>query len=431
MTSPSILISGASIAGPALAYWLRRHGMRPVVVERAPDLRLGGQTVDLRGVGKDVVYKMGLEQQVHERTTREEGIHFVDEAGRTRASLRADDFGGEGPIAAVELLRGELASMLYEHTRHETEYRFNDRVESLREQGDKVHVRFLRGAERTFDLVIAADGTRSKTRDLVFGRDTEFRFLGGYAAYFTIPRADSDGTWARMCSLPGRRGVLLRPDNLGTTRALLTYFSSDPNEDKRDPRAQKDMLQRLFADAGWEAPRVLAEMERSTDFYLQAIGQVRMPRWSRGRVAVVGDAAYAPSGVTGMGTSLALVGAYVLAGELARHRGDHRAAFASYESLMRPYVTQTQRLPPGIPRLANPKTRLGIQVFHTLLSYATQPLVTRALGRVLRPPADKIRLPDYASLQQRPPFSADAWADASAEAPVREPSSGSAAPPSL
>jgi 2-polyprenyl-6-methoxyphenol hydroxylase-like FAD-dependent oxidoreductase len=408
MTSPSILISGASIAGPVLAYWLRRYGMNPVVVERAPNLRLGGQTVDLRGAGKDVVYKMGLERQVHARTTHEEGIVFLDEAGRARASWRADDFGGEGLIAAVEILRGELASMLYEHTRHETEYLFGDRVESLRDEGDKVQVRFLNGAERTFDLVIAADGTRSKTRDLVFGSETEVRFLGGYAAYFTLPRRDSDGTWARSCALPGSRGVLLRPDNLGTTRALLTYLSSDPGQDKLEPRVQKEMLKRLFAHAGWETPRVLAEMERSDDFYLQGISQVRMPRWSRGRVAVVGDAAYAPSGVTGMGTTLALVGAYLLAGELARHRGDHRAAFASYEALMRPYVSRTQHLPPGIPRLANPKTRLGIKVFHTVLRSATHPLVTRALGKVLRPPADTLQLPDYSSLETVPFTSAQA-----------------------
>ena len=402
MTSPSILISGASIAGPALAYWLRRYGMNPVIVERASELRPGGQTVDLRGAGKEVIYRMGLQQQVLARTTHEEGIHFVDAAGRPRATLRADDFGGEGLIAAVEILRGELASMLYEHTRHETEYLFDNRVESLREEGDKVRVRFLKGAERSFDLVIAADGTRSKTRDLVFGSDTEIRFLGGYAAYFTIPRRDADDGWARMFNLPGRRGVLLRPDNVGTTRALLTYFSDSPNEDRLEPRVQKDKLQRLFAGAGWETPRVLAEMERSTDFYLQGINQVRMPRWSRGRVAVVGDAAYAPSGVTGMGTTLAIVGAYVLAGELARHRGDHRAAFASYEAVMRPYVTQTQQLPPGIPKIANPKTQLGIQVGHTVLRYATQPLVTRILGRVLRPPAEAVRLPDYSSLEQRP-----------------------------
>ncbi|WP_434390267.1 FAD-dependent monooxygenase [Melittangium boletus] len=401
MTSPSILIAGASIAGPVLAYWLRRYGMNPVVVERAPDLRLGGQTVDLRGAGKDVVYRMGLERQVHERTTREEGIHFLDESGQIRASLGADDFGGEGPIAGVEILRGELASMLYEHTRHETEYLFGDRVESLHQEDDKVQVRLLNGGERTFDLVIAADGTRSKTRDLVFGAGTELRFLGGYAAYFTIPRVDSDGTWARACALPDGRSVLLRPDNLGTTRALLTYLSSNPGHDKLDPRAQKDMLQRLFAHAGWETPRVLAEMEHSPDFYLQGITQIRMPCWSRGRVAVVGDAAYAPSGVTGMGTTLALVGAYILAGELARYRDSHQAAFASYEALMRPYVTRTQHLPPGIPRLANPRTRLGIKVFHSVLRSATHPLVTRALGKVLRPPADTLQLPDYSALDRR------------------------------
>ncbi|MET0402082.1 MAG: FAD-dependent monooxygenase, partial [Cystobacter sp.] len=192
MTHASILITGAGIAGPALAYWLNRYGMKVTLVERAEELRTGGQNVDLRGGGREVVRLMGLEDEVRARNTTEEGIHFVDEAGRTRASLPATAFGGEGLVAELEILRGELVKLLYERTRDDTEYLFGDRVAGLVERGDKVHVQFLKGPERAFDLVIAADGIRSKTRELVFTDTAEIKSFGAYVAYFTIPRLGSD-----------------------------------------------------------------------------------------------------------------------------------------------------------------------------------------------------------------------------------------------
>jgi 2-polyprenyl-6-methoxyphenol hydroxylase-like FAD-dependent oxidoreductase len=394
MTHASILITGAGIAGPALAYWLNRYGMKTTIVERAEELRTGGQNVDLRGGGREVARLMGLEDEVRARNTTEEGIHFVDEAGRTRASLPATAFGGEGLVAELEILRGELVKLLYERTRDDTEYLFGDRVAGLVERGDKVHVQFLKGPERAFDLVIAADGIRSKARELVFADEAEIKSFGAYVAYFTIPRLGSDGTWSRMLNVPGSRSVLLRPDNQGTTRAFLGFFSRERELDRLEPAEQKARLRRVFADVGWEAPRVLSEMETSPDFYFDTVAQVKMPRWSRGRVALVGDAGYCPSGFTGMGTSLAMVGAYVLAGELARH-ADHRAAFESYEALLRPYVTRAQSLPPGLPRLANPKTRAGIAIEHALLRVATRPVISRLLGRLVSTSDKSITLPDY------------------------------------
>ncbi|OJH35796.1 FAD-dependent monooxygenase [Cystobacter ferrugineus] len=394
MAERSVLICGASIAGPALAFWLKRHGFRPVIVERAPELRTGGQSVDVRGAGQEVVRRMNLEQAIRARTTHEAGIAFVDSEGREKARISTEALDGKGPTAELEILRGELARVLYDATREDTEYLFGDRVASLTETGDRVRVGFLHGPEREFDLVIAADGIRSKTRELVFGDEARIRSLGLYIAYFTIPREPSDDTWARWYNAPGCRGLVLRPDNVGTTRALLTFLSPPRGYERLGQDEQKDVLRRVFADAGWQVPRALAGLTGTQDFYFEAIGQVRMPRWSRGRVALVGDAAYCASPISGMGTSLALVGAYILAGELSRHES-HAEAFAAYERLMRPYVARAQDVPSVAPRLANPRTRAGIALGHTVLRLATAPGVRQLLGRLLTPPAEIISLPDY------------------------------------
>lgn len=394
MAPRTVLICGAGIAGPTLAYWLKRHGMHPVIVERAPELRAGGQSVDLRGAGREVVRRMNLEEAVRTRTTHEEGIAFVDSQGRAKARLSATAFEGNGPTAELEILRGQLVQLLYDATREDTEYLFDNKVTSLTDTGDRVRVGFLHGPEREFDLVIVADGIRSKTRELAFQGEAHIRSMDLYMGYFTIPREPTDDTWARWYNLPGSRSLLLRPDNVGTARAVLTFRSPPQGYERLGQDAQKDVLRRVFADAGWQVPRALAGLAGTQDFYFEAIGQVRMPRWSKGRVALLGDAAYCASPISGMGTSLAMVGAYVLAGELSRHE-DPAQAFAAYERLMRPYVTRAQDIPKVAPRLASPKTRAGIAVGHAVLRVATAPGVRQVLGRLLVPPAESFTLPDY------------------------------------
>ncbi|RSN54440.1 FAD-binding monooxygenase [Amycolatopsis sp. WAC 04182] len=389
--SRTILISGAGIAGPALAYWLHRHGMTATVIERAPEPRLGGQTVDLRGAGRTVIERMGLEQAARDRLTQEEGLRFVEGRNRIRASFGAD---GDGFVTELEILRGELAELLHEHTRDDIDYVFGDEITGLTETGDGVDVTFRNGADRRFALVVLADGFRSRTRDLVFADIARTRSFGLYTAYFTIPRSESDERWARWYNATGRRVVILRPDNRGTTRATLSFLYPRPGLDRLRFPAQQDFLRRHYADAGWETPRVLDAMGDSPDFYFESVGQMRLEHWSRGRIAAVGDAAYCASPLSGMGTSLALVGAYVLAGELSRHP-DHRDAFRAYETIMRPYVTQAQNVSWFAPRLASPKTRTGIRLLTTLAGLATNPTISRLTSRFTTPPADAIDLPSY------------------------------------
>lgn len=394
MTERTVLICGASIAGPALAYWLQRQGWRTVVVERAPGLRLGGQNVDVRGAGREVIRRMGLEDAVRAATTGEAGVRFVDADNATLAEFAAGTSDTDGATAEVEILRGDLAQLLHEKTRDTTEYVFGDRVTRLVDSAGGVTVSFEHGEDRVVDLVVAADGIRSSTRALVFGGEVDIRPLGMYTAYLTVPRNETDSAWARWYNAPGGRTLTLRPDNVGTTRATLSFMSPPRGYERLPPERQKDVLRERFADAGGEAPRILDALTDSTDMYFESIGQVRLKQWSRGRFGLVGDAGYCPSPISGMGTSLALVGAYVLAGELGRH-ATHTAGFAAYEALMRPYVGQAQHLPPGTPRLANPRTTFGIKAFNTALKIASSGLMTRVGSRFLSPPSDKIELPDY------------------------------------
>ncbi|MGY6654790.1 FAD-dependent monooxygenase [Amycolatopsis sp. TRM77291] len=390
----NILISGAGIAGTALAFWLRRHGVAATVVERAPAPRLGGQTVDLRGAGRTVVERMGLEQAARDRVTHEAGLRFVDRRGRVRASFAADSLDGDGFVTELEILRGELAGLLHQSTREDTEYVFGDEITGLTDTGDGVDVTFRAGSGRRFDLVVLADGFRSRTRGLVFADLVRTRSFGLYTAYFTVPRAGSDGRWARWYNAPGRRVVTLRPDNQGTTRASLSFLLPRPGLERLRLPAQQEFLRRHYVDAGWETPRVLDGLGGSPDYFFESVGQIRLEHWSRGRIAVVGDAAYCASPLSGMGTSLALVGAYVLAGELGRHAG-HVDAFRSYEAIMRPYVDQAQKVPWIAPRLAAPKSRAGIGLLHALAGLAAGPRVGRFAARFTNPPSDAIELPRY------------------------------------
>lgn len=393
------MISGASIAGPTLAFWLRRYGLRPVVIERAEALRLGGQNVDVRGAARVVARRMGIEDDIRAATTGEQGLRFVDARGRTRAEFPAGTSSSDGFTAELEILRGDLARILYDRTRDGTEYIFGDHITGLDEAGDRVTVSFARGESRDFDLVIAADGVRSTTRALVFGDEPQLRELGLYMAYFTIPRASTDDAWWRWYNAPGGRTINLRPDNVGTTRVMLSFMFEPRGYDRLGPDEQRQVLRRVYRDAGWEAPRVLAALDDAADMYFESIGQVRAPRWSRGRVALVGDAGYCASPISGMGTSLALTGAYVLAGELARHQ-DHREAFASYERVLRPYVAKAQKLPPGAPRLAHPRTRAGIAVFNAALRLAARAQASGVGSKILASPADQLEVPDYSALER-------------------------------
>jgi 2-polyprenyl-6-methoxyphenol hydroxylase-like FAD-dependent oxidoreductase len=393
----TVLISGAGIAGPTLAYWLRRHGFTPTVVEIAPGMRPGGQTVDLRGAGRTVIERMGLMDEARERCVDQRGLAYVNAAGRHLAEMTVADFDGDGIISELEILRGDLAELLYTATADDVEYLFGRHLVELTDVGDEVRVTFDDGTERTFDLVVGADGPHSGVRRLAFGPEERFvRPLGGYNAWFTAPdRVGLDG-WFEMYNERGGLVVSMRPDTVpGQAKAGLAFASAPLAYDRRDLAAQRQLLADRFSGAGGQAAALVEAAATADDFYFDAISQVQMDRWSSGRVALVGDAGYCPSPLTGMGTSLGLVGAYILAGQLAQSQGDHQRAFAGYESLMRPYVKHGQELPPGGVKGYAPLSAFSIWS----RTYSMKLMVSRPLRGIVKKlffsHAEAIDLPDY------------------------------------
>ena len=404
MTRPTVLISGASIAGPALAFWLARYGWDTTVIERAPAFRTGGQNIDVRGAAREVLRRAGLEDIVREATTGEVGTRFLGRNGTILAEFPAGRSDTAGATAEIEILRGDLSRVLVDAGQGHTTYRYGDRITALNDTATDVAVSFENAADEKFSLVVAADGMSSATRGLVFDGEVAVRPLNMEMTYLTIPRTETDSDWWRWYNEPGGRAVTLRPDRHGTTRAVLSSIiyspaDRDAGSGQRSADEQKTRLRRQFSNVGWEAARVLHALDDADDMYFESIGQVLAPRWFQDRVALLGDAAWCASPISGMGTSLAIVGAYVLAGELASHV-DHRDAFAGYDRIMRPYVEQAQQLPPGTPRIANPRTRLGLSALRLALRLASSRPGKAIAAQLFSPPADKIQLPDYTHLEQ-------------------------------
>lgn len=345
MSGTRVLVAGASIAGPALAHWLRRRGAEVTVVERAPGLRPGGQAVDARGVAKEVIRRMGLDAEVRAARTRTAGAYTVDVDGKVLETFRADDHDGDGYISEIEILRGDLSRVLHDDTRDGVEYIFGDRIAELTQDADGVDVVFEGGDRRRFALVIGADGLYSGLRAMVFGPHERFvRHLGHALAFYTVPNEFELDRWLIDYQTAGRSAGLRPIQDATQAMALFSFVAPDLDVDYRDIAAQKRLLREQMTGMGWLTPRILAHLDDTPDFYLDQVAQVVMDRWSSGRVGLLGDAAFSSSPYSGQGTGLALVGAYILAGELAAADWNPDAGFAAYEQRMRPFVEANQEI---------------------------------------------------------------------------------------
>jgi 2-polyprenyl-6-methoxyphenol hydroxylase-like FAD-dependent oxidoreductase len=389
MRNQTVLISGASIAGPALAYWLSRYGFDVTVVEKAPALRPGGQAVDFKGrTHRTVLERMGIWDEIQRRQTGRTDTVYLDAAGRPRAVISGEFTGGD-----VEILRGDLAAIMYERTAADCDYRFADSVTALTETPAGVHVTFERGAAQTFDLVVGADGIHSRVRRLAFGPERDYvHHLGYYYCVAGAPgwghdRQRRERLTARAWTAPGRSAA--RGGSKGSH--LYVFASPELDYDRGDTAAQQRLVAEKFAGLGGEVPSMLAELGQLDGFYLDAIAQVRMDgRYTSGRVALLGDAAYGNT-LGGFGTGLAVVGAYVLAGELARAGGDHTVAFARYTETMAGYAKIAGTVNAG--RFMAPRTALGLRARNWFLR-------SRAFGLMMKytdSKANDIDLADYAA----------------------------------
>ncbi len=394
------LISGASIAGPALAYWLHHHGWDVTVVEKAPAVRAGGYPIDVRGVALDVLDRMGVLPQVRAAHIDTRRLTFMTPAGRVAGRIRAEQLTGGTEGRDLELARGRLTTILFDAVRDDVEWIFNDSIATLDDHGDGVGVTFVSGASGEFDVVIGADGLHSHTRRLVFGPEEQFnRYLGYCFAGFTIPNGLGLSHEVLTWSAPGRMAAIYAPGCTGTLHGfLMTSRPQPPLAELGDAEAQRALMAEVFGGDGWLIPELLDGMRAADDVFFDVTSQIHMPGWSRGRVVLAGDAAHAPSFFSGQGTSIALVGAYMLADELATATGP-TAAFAAYEQKTRDFVRRNQALADTGGTTLAPATSRALWVRNNvLLKLAPLLAPTGLLGRAGRRAATALTLPPVRSI---------------------------------
>jgi 2-polyprenyl-6-methoxyphenol hydroxylase-like FAD-dependent oxidoreductase len=391
----TVLISGAGIAGPTLAFWLHAAGFTPVLVESSPQLRTGGFVIDLWGLGYEIAQHMGLGDELDRVGYHVQEMRIVDDRGRRIAGfgnrVLQELTGGR----FVTLARGDLSRLLFERIQAETEIILGDEIVAIRDQAEGVYVQFRDASERRFDLVVGADGLHSNVRRLVFGPQEAFETgLGYLAAAFEVagyrPRDEN------LYVLYGKPRRMVGRFALRDDRTLFLFVFVDEagrETASLDQGRKKALLLEHFASCGWEVPAILDELGRSNEVYLDRVSQIRMPQWSSGRICLVGDAAFCVSLTAGQGSALAMTGAYVLAGELARAGGRHPHAFHSYEQRLREYVRSKQRGAAHFAQSFAPRTHLGLWVRNQLMRLTAIPQLARlTIGGGV---ADTINLPHY------------------------------------
>lgn len=385
-----VLISGASIAGPAVAFWLSRYGFDVTVVERAPGIRPGGYAVDFRGTAMRVLDRMNLVDEIKRHETRATSITMVDERDKVLARMPDGFTSGE-----LEIRRGDLAEVLYAVTRDDVEYVFGDSIASIECRQNGVDVTFASGRERAFDLVIGADGLHSNVRSVAIGPEEQFvRHMGYYIAVFTVPDFLRLGTAGKYYVQLGRR-VGCFGWNDGSAKASFYFASKKLDCDRKDVESQTRLLRETFADMRWPAvSRMLKMMDDSPDFYFDSLSQVKMDGWSKGRVVLLGDAASCTSPMAGMGTSIAVVGAYILAGELKDANGDYAAAFARYEAAMRGFASEAQKLAEGVSWFI-PATRLKLWLSSRMWSMMSEATMRKLMIEQPTRIANTVQIKDY------------------------------------
>ncbi|ARB93503.1 tetracycline destructase Tet(56) [Legionella longbeachae] len=337
-----ILVIGAGVAGPAVCYWLRRFGFSPVLIEKYASIRKGGQALDVRGIATHIAREMGIYDQICEMRTRIERGRFVDSSGKVLHEEQGEKFGFRQDDE-VEILRGDLVEILMK-TIADVPCYFNQSIISIEQNADNVTVIFMDGRIEQYDLVIAADGIHSAIRRMIFEKNEyQLIHLGAYLSTFTIPNYLGLSHIDLECEANNKLVSINSDNNPEIARAGFMFRSQHLLNDIRDEQEQKQFLRDTFRDFGWETQNILNRMPESNDFYFDAITQVKMNSWTKGRIALVGDAGYCPSPLSGQGNNLAFVGAYILAGELKVANGNYTRAFTRYNALLRSFVDANQK----------------------------------------------------------------------------------------
>ena len=394
MRNETVLISGAGIAGPTLAFWLKAAGFQPTLVERAPALRTGGYVIDFWGLGYEIAERMGLASEINRIGYHVREMRIVDDLGKRVTGFGTKVFGELTNGRYVTVGRSDLSRALFDKLQGKTEVIFDDEIADLQEQADGVQLRFKHGGRRQFNLVIGADGLHSNVRQLTFGAQHQFeRHLGYVVAAFEVrgyrPR-DED-----IYLMYGQPGRMLGRFTLHDDRTLFLFvFAANDDALPAMLEQQKAMLRETYRDGKWESPRILDKLESTPQqLYFDRVSQIKMESWSRGRIALVGDAAFCVSLLAGQGSALAMISAYVLAGELAKADGDYEVAFVKYEAFLRAYISKKQQAAERFAGVFAPRTQWGLSFRNQVIrAFAIPGLARLAIGRDI---IDVLRLPEY------------------------------------
>ncbi|MBS1687237.1 MAG: FAD-dependent monooxygenase [Bacteroidetes bacterium] len=380
MNNKNILISGAGIAGVSLAFWLRRFGFQPTLIEISPKLREGGYAIDFMGAGYDVAKKMGILPELEKVDMDISKLAFVDGNNKEQGSMNYRKIKRLMNNRALTLLRSDLAKAIYKALDQDIGIIFGDTIDKIEQDNEKVIVTFRSGSSRFFDLVVGADGLHSKVRNLIFGNEAQFEnYYGYYTSSFTIENFPYEGKVFSMYNVPNKQVAIYSYSKGKTTTFFIFASPVKLSYNYHDVDQQKEILKKQFMDAGWKCPELLSRMDSSADFYFDSVSQIKMEKWSKGRVALIGDACCCPSLLSGKGSTLAIVGAYILAGELKQANGNYITAFEAYENAFKPFITKKQKSAQTFAKSFVPKTNFGIWLRNLAFSLMSLPFVTKLL----------------------------------------------------
>jgi 2-polyprenyl-6-methoxyphenol hydroxylase-like FAD-dependent oxidoreductase len=394
MDNKNILISGAGIAGTSLAFWLKKFGFNPTIIEIAPKIREGGYAIDFMGAGFDVAEKMGILPALEKVDMDISKLVFVDENNKEKGSMNYRKIKKLMNNRAFTLLRSDLAKVIYNSLDKDTEIIFGNNIDKIEQDDEKVIVTFQNGLVRTFDLLVGADGLHSNVRNLIFGSQTQFeKYYGYYTSSFTIDNFSYEGSAFSMYNVPYKQVAIYSYSGNKTFTFFIFTSPEKLSYEHHDISKQKQILKTEFMNSGWKCLELLSKIDSTKDFYFDSVSQIKMENWSKGRVTLVGDACYCPSLLSGKGSTLAMVGAYVLAGELKQAKGNYKTAFEQYQTIFKPFMEKKQKSAKSFAKSFVPKSNFGIWLRNFAFKMMALPFVSKLIMNQFKD--SELKLKDY------------------------------------
>jgi 2-polyprenyl-6-methoxyphenol hydroxylase-like FAD-dependent oxidoreductase len=376
MTNNNILISGAGIAGMTLAYWLHKFGFNPTIIEQHNGLRKGGYMIDFFGTGVTVADRMNILPLIANKDARIPEVTFVDEMGTRKGGLAMVQLRKLIPTQAFTILRDDLSDILFSKIKNHVDVVFGHSIEKIDQDDHQVNVTFNGGKTVSFDLLIAADGLHSNVRNLIFGRYDFQKFCGYYTASYLTDNYINASHAFLSHNVPQKHVGLYSIRNNKLATFFLFKSKKRLEYDRNDIESQKQILVKEFQGVKWECPTMLKKLSDTNDLYFDEVSQVNMGEWYQNRVSFIGDACYCPSLLSGQGATMAMVGAYVLAGELRLAQGDYKKAFAEYQKIVRPLASQKQEIALKTGSSFLPDTKFGVWFRNTFSNIIFLPIIS-------------------------------------------------------